>query len=296
MPPALSATSTPPERTSPADRSAPAASPAAAREEPAAQPDAATQARPGSQPADDARLLHELDHVLAAITEHRRAAAARSGTDGTAFADIRAAFAALRHALDLPGPVGNGDTTRPAAAVPDAPQPASPPPGAAQDGPPPPSTATSPISGPPSLACGSPGPARIQRPGPARRSRTGRARRRPSAGPGRRGGPGLRPVVPGHPGMAADRQGRPRRARPDHGDPGGGRGLLGRDPAGHPRPGFRPDPGRAGVPGGLRCRPPPRGPAGACRTPQRRNSTGSAPSYRRAPPPPCRGSSSTLSP
>ena len=134
MPPALSATSTPPERTSPADGSAPAASPAAAREEPAARPDAATQARPGSQPADDARLLHELDQALAAITEHRRAAAARSGTDGTAFADIRAAFTVLRHALDLPGPVSNGDTTRPAAAVPDAPQPASPPPGAAQDG------------------------------------------------------------------------------------------------------------------------------------------------------------------
>ena len=40
----------------------------------------------------------------------------------------------MRHALDLPGPAGNGDTTRPAAAAPDAPQPASPPPGAAQDG------------------------------------------------------------------------------------------------------------------------------------------------------------------
>ena len=90
--------------------------------------------RPGSQPADDARLLHELDQALAAITEHRRAAAARAGTDGTAFADIRAAFTALRRALDLPGPAGNGDTTRPAAAAPDAPQPASPPPGAARDG------------------------------------------------------------------------------------------------------------------------------------------------------------------
>ena len=270
MPPALSATSTPPERTSPADRSAPAASPAAAREEPAAQPDAATQARPGSQPADDARLLHELDQALAAITEHRRAAAARAGTDGTAFADIRAAFTALRHALDLPGPVSNGDTTRPAAAVPDAPQPASPPPGAAQDG----ATAAAehgdfadiraafaslrdvlglPASG---------GQDRPAAPGPDGPD-AGRA-----AGPGRRGGPGLRPVVPRHPGMAADVQDRPGRAGAPHGDPGGSRGLLGRDPARHPRPGFRPDPGCAGVPGGLRRRPPPRRPAGTCRTPQ----------------------------
>ena len=42
--------------------------------------------------------------MLAAITERRRAAAAPPGTDGTSFADIRAAFTVLRHALDLPGP------------------------------------------------------------------------------------------------------------------------------------------------------------------------------------------------
>ena len=155
MPPALSATSTPPERTSPAGESDPSAGPAPAREKPAARRDTATQARPGSQPADDARLLHELDQALAAITERRRAAAARAGTDGAAFADIRAAFTALRQALDLPGPAGNGDTTRPAAAAPDAPQPASPPPEQPRTGPrPPPSPATSPISGPPSPACG----------------------------------------------------------------------------------------------------------------------------------------------
>ncbi len=134
MPPALSATSTPPERTSPADESAPAASTAPAREESAAQPGPASQAQPASQPADDARLLHELDQALAAITERRHAAATPAGTDGTAFADIRAAFTVLRQVLDLPGPVGNGEITRPAAVAPDAPQPASRPPGAARDG------------------------------------------------------------------------------------------------------------------------------------------------------------------
>ena len=134
MPPAPSATSLPPEGTAPADRPAPAAGPARAAWKLVAQPAPASQARPGSQPADDTRLLHELDHVLAAITERRRAAAAPPGTDGTSFADIRAAFTVLRHALDLPGPASNGDGARPAAAVPDAAQPASPPPGAAQDG------------------------------------------------------------------------------------------------------------------------------------------------------------------
>ena len=130
MPPALSATSLPPEGTAPADRPAPAR----AAWKLVARPAPASQARPGSQPADDTQLLHELDHVLAAITERRRAAAAPPGTDGTSFADIRAAFTVLRHALDLPGPASNGDGARQAAAVPDAAQPASPPPGAAQDG------------------------------------------------------------------------------------------------------------------------------------------------------------------
>jgi len=127
MPPALPATSISPEGTAPADGPAPAAVPGPAAEEPEARAGAA------SQPGDEARLLLELDHVLAAITERRRAAAAPAGTDGTAFADIRAAFAVLRHALDLPGPASNGDGARPAAALPDAAWPASPSPGAAQD-------------------------------------------------------------------------------------------------------------------------------------------------------------------
>ena len=134
MPPAPSATSLPSEGTAPADQPAPATGPAPAARKLAARPAPASQARPGSQPADDTQLLHELDHVLAAITERRRAAAAAPGTDGTSFADIRAAFTVLRHALDLPGPASNGGA-RQGAAVPDAAQPASPPPRAAQDAP-----------------------------------------------------------------------------------------------------------------------------------------------------------------
>ena len=128
MPPAPSATSLPAEETTPAAHPAPAAWKLVAQPAPASQP------RPGSQPADDARLLRELDHVLAAITERRRAAAAPPGSDGNSFADIRAAFTVLRHALDLPGPARNGDGARPAAAPSGAAQPASAPPRAAHDG------------------------------------------------------------------------------------------------------------------------------------------------------------------
>ena len=270
MPPALSATSLPPEGTAPADRPTTAAGPAPAARKVVARPARASQARSGSQSADDARLLHELDHVLAAITERRRAAAAPPGTDGTSFADIRAAFTVLRHALDLPGPARNGDGARQGAAVPDAGQHASPPQGAAQDGR---RRARRLQRYPRRLRqpAGRPGPARTRRPRPPCRPRPGRARRagrRPAAGPGRRGGGRLRPVVPRHPGMAADVQDRPGRAGAPHGDPGGSRGLLDRDPARHPRPGIRPDPGRAGVPGGLRSLPPARRPAGACRAPR----------------------------
>ena len=180
MPPALPATSISPEGTAPADGPAPAAVPGPAAEEPEARAGAA------SQPGDEARLLLELDHVLAAITERRRAAAAPAGTDGTAFADIRAAFAVLRHALDLPGPASNGDGARPAAALPDAAWPASPSPGAAQDRAAAARGDFSDIRAALRQHAGCPGPARIRRPGPARSSRAGRAERRPAAGPGRR--------------------------------------------------------------------------------------------------------------
>ena len=279
MPPAPSATSLPAEETTPAARPAPAAWKLVAQPAPASQP------RPGSQLADDARLLHELDHVLAAITERRRAAAAPPGVDGNSFADIRAAFTVLRHALDLPGPARNGDGARPAAA-PSGPR--SPP-------------ARRPE--PPRRGCrrawrvqrypgrlrqpaGRAGPARTRRPGPSRRSRQGRGHRagpRPAAGPGSGRGARLRPVVPRHPRMAADIQDRPGRPGTAHGNPGGGRGLLGRDPARHPRPGLRPDPGRAGVPGSLRDRPPPHRTAGACRAPRHAAVAGSlapAPGHR----------------
>ena len=56
------------------------------------------------------------------------------GTGGTSFADIRAAFTVLRHALDLPGLARQVEGAQQAATVPDVAQPASPPPGAAQDG------------------------------------------------------------------------------------------------------------------------------------------------------------------
>ena len=117
----------------PSAEAAPGARPAPAGWKLVAQPAPASQSRPGSQPADDARLLHELDHVLAAITERRRAAAVPPGADGTSFADIRAAFTILRRALDLPGLAGNDDAG-PAAAVSGAAQPASAPPRAADDG------------------------------------------------------------------------------------------------------------------------------------------------------------------
>ena len=134
MPPAPSATSPPQAETEPAARAAPAARPAPAARKPVAQPAPASQSRPGSQAADDAQLLHELDHVLAAITERRRAAAAPPGTDGASFADIRAAFTVLRRALDLPGPGDNGNGARPSATVSGAAHPTSTPIRAAHDG------------------------------------------------------------------------------------------------------------------------------------------------------------------
>ena len=168
MPPAPSATSLPPEGTAPADRPAPAAGPARAAWKLVAQPAPASQARPGSQPADDTQLLHELDHVLAAITERRRAAAAPPGTDGTSFADIRAAFTVLRHAL---GPARSRQQRRRRPAGRRGPRCRAACQPAAAERPrtgPPPRTATSAISGPPSPACGTswacPHPAASARP------------------------------------------------------------------------------------------------------------------------------------
>jgi hypothetical protein len=68
----------------------------------------------------------------------------------------------------------------------------------------------------------------------------------------------MRPVVPGHTRMAADHHRQPRRTQPDHHHPGGSRRLLGRDPAGHPRPRLRSHASRPDLPGGLGSRAPPR--------------------------------------
>jgi hypothetical protein len=82
-------------------------------------------------PADGAdeetRLLRQLDDVLTAIIEHRRAGVQSSASAGADFADIRAAFASLRYALELPA---NGSHPRPGSTVP-GPAPAQPPPATA---------------------------------------------------------------------------------------------------------------------------------------------------------------------
>ena len=107
MPTALPVTPLRAEEPALAAGRAPAAAPAPAAGQQAARSGAGGQARPGGhgpdQPADDARLLRELGHVLAAILERQRATAAPAGADGTSFADIHAAFTVLRSALALPG-------------------------------------------------------------------------------------------------------------------------------------------------------------------------------------------------
>jgi len=64
---------------------------------------------------EETRLLRQLDDVLTAIIEHRRAGAQSSASAGADFADIRAAFASLRNALELPA---DGSHPRPASPVP----------------------------------------------------------------------------------------------------------------------------------------------------------------------------------
>jgi hypothetical protein len=133
MPPALPVTPLPAGEPAPAAGPAPDAGPDLAAGQQSARPGTGSQARPGGddpdQPADDARLLRDLDHVLAAILERRRAAAAPAGADGTSFADIHAAFAVLRGAIGLPGPASNGNGVRTAATR----YPAAPAAAAAQD-------------------------------------------------------------------------------------------------------------------------------------------------------------------
>lgn len=121
---------------------APVAEPVPATETPAAADPGPAQARPTvrediaetrtadayAESADEeTRLLRQLDDVLTAIIEHKRAGAQSSASTGADFADIRAAFASLRSALDLPT---NGSQPRPSSPVPGAGL-AQPPPAAA---------------------------------------------------------------------------------------------------------------------------------------------------------------------
>jgi N12 class adenine-specific DNA methylase len=95
-----------------------AAEPGPAQAGPAAR-EAAAETRCGGAPADRAggevRLLQELDDVLAAIFEHTRMTAHGTARVGADFADIRAAFASLRNALELPA---DGSQPRPGSTLP----------------------------------------------------------------------------------------------------------------------------------------------------------------------------------
>jgi hypothetical protein len=71
--------------------------------------------------------MRQLDDVLTAIIEYRRANASGTASAGADFADIRAAFAGLRNALELPA---YGSQPRPGSPVP-GPAPAQPPPSTA---------------------------------------------------------------------------------------------------------------------------------------------------------------------
>ncbi len=99
---------------------------------PAAEREAAAEPRIAEVPADRAdeetRLMQELDDVLRAIFELRRATAQGAASAGAGFADIRAAFASLRNALELPA---DRNQPRPGNSVP-GPAPAQPPPATAR--------------------------------------------------------------------------------------------------------------------------------------------------------------------
>ena len=222
MPPAPSATSLPSEGTAPADQPASAIGPAPAARKLVAQPAPASQARPGSQPADDRQLLHELDHVLAAITERR----ARRQPLPAPTAPPLPISAPRSRSCVMPStcPVPPATAAAPGRAL-RSPMPRSTP-VRRHERPrtrPPARMATSAISGPPSPTCGMSWACPHTQAAPSPPAPPGCARRAghawPAAGPGRRRGARLRPVVPRHPGMAADVQDRPGRAGAPHGDP-----------------------------------------------------------------------------
>ena len=99
----------------------PAAAPAAAPAPPPAageaprQPGSSSGRRPAdplTRPGDGSDLIGELDRVLDAIIERRRAAARQENAPDD-FADIRAAFTLLRNALDQPATGSPGTESRP---------------------------------------------------------------------------------------------------------------------------------------------------------------------------------------
>ena len=238
MPPALSATSLPPGELAPADRPAPAPGRVEAHSQ-------AGRGQAGPAPAASPQTIRGCCTSLTTSWPRSPSVGARrqprAGTGGTSFADIRAAFTVLRHALDLPGPARNGDGARQGRRGPrcrrslPARRRERPEDGAAaahgdfsdiraafaslRD-----------VSGLPApdghALPAAPGPD-----APPGRTPAGCWTRPPQR---RRPAPGGTAT----PGMAADVQDRPGRAGAPQGDPGGGRGLLGRDPARHPRPGF----------------------------------------------------------
>ena len=107
-----------PAATSPADGPdpAPATSPVAGKapRQPASSSSSGSPAADRlTRPSDSSDLMAELDRVLDAIIERRRAAARQETAPGD-FADIRTAFTLLRNALDQPSP-GTGSSPRLAA-------------------------------------------------------------------------------------------------------------------------------------------------------------------------------------
>ena len=122
-----------PAATSPADGPVPALATSPVAGEAARHP-GSSGGRPATdrltRPSDGSDLMAELDRVLDAIIERRRAAA-RQETASDDFADIRAAFTLLRNALDQPSP---GTRSSPRLAVPYRAEPGPSVPSAASDG------------------------------------------------------------------------------------------------------------------------------------------------------------------
>ena len=126
MPPAADSV-TPPQSPAPAESSAtpPASAPSTGAADQPSNGSDAPASDASARPADGASLLDELERVLDAISERRRATAADGQARDEDFTDIRAAFAAVRDTFGLSA------STR----GPGGPGPAAPPPGPEQPDP-----------------------------------------------------------------------------------------------------------------------------------------------------------------